>query len=81
MLDLIAFISLPQGGEIILMLIVGGILAGVFVLPFWIILKKAGLSPFLSLLTFLPGGLIILLFILALIRWPALEKTPPSLPQ
>ncbi len=63
------------------MLIVGGILTGVFVLPFWIILKKAGLSPFLSFFTFVPGSLVILLFILALSCWPAHEQTPPKLPQ
>jgi len=74
MLDRIAFISLPQGGEIILMLMVGTIFAGVFILPFWMILKKAGLSPALSLLLFVPGGLLVLLFILALSRWPALES-------
>ncbi|PQJ28577.1 hypothetical protein BSZ32_08680 [Rubritalea profundi] len=74
MLDPIAFISLPQGGEIILMLMVSTIFAGVFMLPFWMILKKAGLSPALSLLLFVPGGLLVLLFILALSRWPALES-------
>ncbi len=78
MLDLIAYISMPQGGEIILMLIVGAIFAGVFILPFWIILKKAGLSPALSLLLFVPGGLLVLLFILALSRWPALESASLS---
>ena len=55
--------------EIILILIAVSGIAIFFVLPFWFICKKAGFSPWLSLVVLLPFGLIILPFIMAFYPW------------
>jgi hypothetical protein len=47
----------------------------VLIFPMWLILRKAGHPPALSLLTVLPGGLIFLALFLAIARWPALEQS------
>jgi hypothetical protein len=44
------------------------------VLPFWFICKKAGLSPWLSLIMLIPFGAIVLPFVLAFIEWPSLRN-------
>lgn len=41
------------------------------VVPLWMILPRAGLTPIWALVAALPFGLIILLWILALKRWPS----------
>lgn len=43
-------------------------------IPFWFICKKAGLSPWLSLIMLIPFGVIILPPMLAFMDWPALKK-------
>ncbi len=60
--------------EIILLLMVGACVAVFLVLPFWFICKKAGFSPWLSLVVLLPFGLVILPFIMAFRTW----KTPSA---
>ena len=63
------------------------ILAGVVIVivPTWFICKKAGFSPWLSLLTLIPLGGVILLYVLAFAEWkttPALQAAwQPPLPQ
>jgi hypothetical protein len=61
----------------------------VVIVPFWFILKKAGLSPWLSLLNAVPLGNLILLYVLAFSEWkvppvaqvwPAQPPYPPSYP-
>jgi hypothetical protein len=42
-----------------------------FVVPFWRICKRTGLKPGLSLLTLIPGGILILLWVVAFAKWPA----------
>jgi len=46
------------------------------VVPFWQIFKKAGFSPFLSLLMLIPLVNLIMLFVLAFASWPAHERNP-----
>ncbi len=54
------------------------------IIPFWMIFKKAGMSPFLSLLMLIPFAGIVMLYVLAFSRWkviPAPEYGagyPPS---
>lgn len=48
--------------------------AMVGVLQFWFICKKAGLSPWLSLVIIIPFGALVLPFILAFIEWPSLQR-------
>lgn len=44
------------------------------VMPFWFICKKAGLSPWLALVMFIPIGWLVLPLVLAFIGWPSLER-------
>lgn len=61
----------------------------IFILPFWFICKKAGLSPWLSLLWIVPMGGLILCYVLAFSEWkvvPASQMAymppmPPMPPQ
>lgn len=51
----------------------------IVVLPFWFICKKAGFSPWLSLLNFVPAGGLILLYLLAFADWKVTPAAPPQL--
>jgi hypothetical protein len=42
-----------------------------FVVPFWKIIKRAGLKPALALLALVPGGMLVLLWVIAFAKWPA----------
>ncbi len=55
--------------HLLVLLIFGALMAVVFVVPLWVSFKKAGLSPALSLLLFVPFGLVIVLYLLAFLRW------------
>lgn len=46
---------------------------GFYLIPMWIIIKRIGKSPALSLLLLVPGVSTIVLWYLALAKWP----TPP----
>lgn len=52
-----------------LFMIVSLAFLGIIMVPLWRICKKAGLSPWLSLIIFLPLGPLILLYVLAFIHW------------
>jgi ABC-type transport system involved in cytochrome c biogenesis permease subunit len=58
----------------------------ILILPFWFILKKAGFSPWLSLINMVPFGTLILLYVMAFSDWkvvPAPEvgwMPPPTTP-
>jgi hypothetical protein len=63
------------------------ILAGIVIviIPTWFICKKAGFSPWLSLLTLIPLGGLILLYVLAFAEWkvvpaPQMAWQPPMPP-
>ena len=63
-----------------------GILFSIIVLiPYWFIFKKAGFSPFLALLMFLPLINIVMLYFLAFARWNVVPAAmdypaPPPVP-
>ena len=62
----------PGIAEIVVLL---GVLLGALlftVIPFWMIFKKAGFHPALALLMIVPLANIVMLFVLAFARWPAL---------
>src|SRR5208337_789457 len=67
-----------------LLLIVG---LAIVIVPFWFICKKAGFSPWLSLLNVVPFGNLILIYILAFADWkvvpmpPVAWQQPPYPPQ
>ena len=70
--------------ELVMILIMGAFVFVLAVIPFWFICKKAGLSPWLSLITLIPLGSFVLPILLAAIDWPSLRKSespiPPSSP-
>lgn len=52
-------------------------------IPYWFIFKKAGFTPWLSLLMFVPLGNIIMLYVLAFAEWkviPVQQVLPPGYP-
>ena len=71
----------PVGIPELIMIFMIALLWGVFgVLPFWFICRKAGLSPWLSLIMLVPLGAMVLPFVMAFIEWPALrENKPPQI--
>ena len=59
----------------------------IYIIPFWMIFKKAGFSPWMALLLFIPLANIIILYVLAFSQWkvvPAPQltagspRTPPA---
>lgn len=57
----------------------------IVVVPFWFICKKAGFSPWLSLVNIVPLGNLILIYVLAFAEWkvvpaPAQAWFPPQIP-
>jgi hypothetical protein len=57
----------------------------IIIIPFWFICKKAGFSPWLSLLNIVPLGNLVLIYVLAFAQWkvvPVLQMGyPPPYPQ
>ena len=62
-----------------------------FVFPFWRILDRVGFKPAFSLVALIPGGVVVLLWVIAVAKWPSLAEkrkndvssgpdTPGSLP-
>jgi len=59
---------------IVPILIVVGL--AVVIVPFWFICKKAGFSPWLSLINVIPVGNLILLYVLAFADWKVVPAPP-----
>jgi hypothetical protein len=52
----------------------------IVIVPFWFICKKAGFSPWLSLLNIVPAGNLILIYVLAFAEWKVLPVVPAQMP-
>ena len=52
----------------------------IVILPFWFICKKAGLSPWLSLLNIVPMGNLVLIYLLAFMDWRVVPAPAPPWP-
>ena len=50
-------------------MVLGIVCLAIILIPFWFICKKAGFSPWLSLLNLVPLGNLILLYVLAFAQW------------
>lgn len=65
-------------------LLVGIIILAILIIPVWFICKKAGFSPWLSMLCIIPTvGLLVLLYVLAFADWkvvpaPQMGYLPPA---
>lgn len=44
------------------------------VVPFWQIFARTGFKPVFSLLALIPGGILILLWVVAFAKWPAFTE-------
>jgi hypothetical protein len=55
-------------------LLIIGLISMIWIVPFWMIFKKAGFHPALSLLMVFPFINVILFLYLAFAKWPALKK-------
>ncbi len=65
----------PFGTAELLVILSMGLLMALFaVLPFWFICKKAGFTPWLSLVMLVPFGVIALPLIIAFVDWPSLKR-------
>lgn len=57
-----------------------------FVFPFWRILDRVGFKPAFSLIALVPGGVVVLLWVIALAKWPVSpqvtkdDEAPPDSP-
>ena len=49
----------------------------IIIIPFWFICKKAGFSPWLSLLNIIPFGNLILIYVLAFAEWRVIPAPQP----
>ena len=63
-----------MGSFSIFHLVVLAAVVAIFIVPCWLIFKRAGWSPWLSLVLFVPGAAIVLLWVFALARWPSLDR-------
>lgn len=72
----ISFFDMVLGGDSLLALVVSLVASAFFVVPLWIILKRAGFSPWLSLLALTGIGGLIVEILLAVLAWPALAVQP-----
>jgi flagellar basal body-associated protein FliL len=66
-------------------LVIGLVCLAIIVIPFWFICKKAGFSPWLTLLNIIPVGNLVLIYVLAFAEWkvvPAPQQVyyPPQPP-
>ena len=52
----------------------------IVIVPFWFICKKAGFSPWLSLLNIIPAGNLILIYVLAFAEWKVMPAPQPGWP-
>jgi hypothetical protein len=53
----------------------------ILVIPFWFIFKKAGFSPWLAVLMFVPLANIIILYVIAFSQWKVVPVGPWSVTQ
>ncbi len=60
------------------MMFFGLILTVIMVIPYWFIFKKAGFSPWLAVLMFVPLANVIILYVIAFSEWKVVPVPPYS---
>jgi hypothetical protein len=63
------------------LIFIGLIFTVAMVVPYWFIFKKAGFSPWLSVLMFVPLANIIILYVVAFSPWKVIPVPPYSVTQ
>jgi len=71
---LVQHVAMTMLAIIPLLILVG---LAIILIPFWFICKKAGFSPWLTLLNIIPMGNLILIYILAFAEWKVVPAPPP----
>lgn len=69
--------ALMMFGPLVMIAVVIGL--AIVLIPFWFICKKAGFTPWLTLLNLLPMGGLVLIYLLAFAQWkvvPVQQLTP-----
>ena len=56
------------------------VVLAIIIIPFWFICKKAGFSPWLSLLILIPLGNIVLIYVLAFAEWKVMPISQQGWP-
>ena len=62
--------DLLQPWHLIILLLIGLPAVAIFTVPFWLISRRAGLHPAISLLTALPLIGVLAMYYIALAKWP-----------
>ena len=73
--------DLLQPWHLIVLMFVFPFCIFLFVVPFWLICKKAGFSPWLALLNLVPLGNLLLAFFLAFAEWKVVPAQKQAAPQ
>jgi hypothetical protein len=60
-----------------LVMIVAVVALAIILIPFWFICKKAGFSPWLTLLNIIPLGNLVLIYVLAFAEWKVVPAAQP----
>jgi hypothetical protein len=67
-----------QPWHILILLIVASVIFPLYVIPYWVIFKKAGFAPALSLLMVIPGVKLIVVYVIAFSDWKFdARRVPP----
>jgi hypothetical protein len=45
-----------------------------FVIPFWRLFKRTGFKPAFALIVLVPGGILVLIWVVAFAKWPAFAE-------
>ena len=45
-----------------------------FVIPFWRLFQRTGFKPALALIVLIPGGILVLIWVVAFAKWPAFAE-------
>ena len=61
-----------------MIMVFGLICVAIIIIPFWFICKKAGFSPWLSLINIIPLGNLVLLYVLAFGEWKVTPAPPAT---
>ena len=61
--------DLFQPWHMLILLVVPTVVFPIYVIPYWMIFKKAGFAPALSLLMVIPGVKLIVLYVIAFSDW------------
>jgi hypothetical protein len=80
-MDQIGFDPTHMAMFLIPMILFGIIANVILVIPFWFIFKKAGFSPWLSILMFVPLANIIIIYVVAFSQWKVVPIPPYSVTQ